>query len=91
MYKNYINLVNFNHKLVIISIEDGKMASPMSFLFLGSGKMALDMWWLYHGGSILCDHMASPKEHRNMLHARYGLKRAICYRNKRHLPSVHMS
>jgi hypothetical protein len=47
MYKNYINLENFNRKLVII--------------FLGNGKMALDMWWLHHGGSISCDHMVSPK------------------------------
>jgi hypothetical protein len=61
MYKNYINLENFNHKLVIIFLEDGKMVSPMSFPFLGSGKMALDTWWLHHGGSIPCDHMVSPK------------------------------
>jgi hypothetical protein len=27
MYKNYINLENFNHKLVIIFLEDGKMES----------------------------------------------------------------
>jgi hypothetical protein len=27
----------------MIFLEDGKMASPISFLFLGSGKMALDI------------------------------------------------
>jgi hypothetical protein len=29
MYKNYINLENFNHKLVIIFLEDGRMTSPI--------------------------------------------------------------
>jgi hypothetical protein len=61
MYKNYTNLDHFNHKLVIIFLEDGKMVSPLSFLFLGSRKMALDTWWLHHGGTISCDHMVSPK------------------------------
>jgi hypothetical protein len=56
MYKNYINLENFNHKLVVIFLEDGKMESPI----LGSGKMALNTWWLHHGGSISCDHTLSP-------------------------------
>jgi hypothetical protein len=65
MYKNYINLENFNHKLVIIFLEDGKMASHMSVLFLGSSKMALDMWWLHHADSISCDHMVSPKRLSN--------------------------
>jgi hypothetical protein len=41
MYKNYIDLENFNHKLVIIFLDDGKMVSPMSFLSLGSGKKVL--------------------------------------------------
>jgi hypothetical protein len=50
MYKNNINLENFNHKLVAIFLEDGKEESPISFPSLGSGKMALDMWWLHHGG-----------------------------------------
>jgi hypothetical protein len=35
MYKNYINLENFNHKLVIIFLEHGKMASLMSFFIPG--------------------------------------------------------
>jgi hypothetical protein len=61
MYGNYINLENFKHKLVIIFLGDEKMASPMSFLSLGNGKMVLDMWWLHHGGSIFCDNMVSPK------------------------------
>jgi hypothetical protein len=56
MYKNHINPENFNHKLVIIFLQNGKMASPMSLLF----KMALYMK-LHHGGSISCDHMVSPK------------------------------
>jgi hypothetical protein len=34
----FCNLENFTHKLVLI--------------FLGSGKMALNTWWLHHGGSI---------------------------------------
>jgi hypothetical protein len=38
MYRNYINLENFNHKLVVIFLEEGKMASPS----LGSGKMILN-------------------------------------------------
>jgi hypothetical protein len=37
------------------------MASPMSFLSLGSDKMVLDIWWLQHDGSIFCEHMVSPK------------------------------
>jgi hypothetical protein len=61
MYKNYTDLENFNHKLIIIFLEDGKMMSPKSFLFLGSGKMVLDMWGFHHGGSIPCGHMVSPK------------------------------
>jgi hypothetical protein len=61
MYKNHINLDNFNHKLIIIFLEDNKMASPMSFLFLENVKMAPDLSWLYHGGSISCGHMVSPK------------------------------
>jgi hypothetical protein len=52
---------NFNHKIAIIFLEDGKMASPMSFLSIGSGKLALHIWCLHHGGSIPCDHMVSPK------------------------------
>jgi hypothetical protein len=54
----------------------------MSFLFLGSGKIALDMWLLHHGGNIPCDHMVSPKEHKDMLHAPYRLEIASCYRNR---------
>jgi hypothetical protein len=54
-------LENFNHKLVTIFLEDGKMVLSMCFLSLGCGKMALDRWWLYHGGGISCDHMVSPK------------------------------
>jgi hypothetical protein len=61
IYKKYINLKNSNHKLVLIFLEDGKMASPMSFLFLGSGKIAMGIWWLHHGGSIPYDHMVFPK------------------------------
>jgi hypothetical protein len=65
------------------------MASPMSFLFLGSGKMALDTWWLLYGG-ISCDHMVSPRvsqmEQKYMLHSTYRLKIAICYRNKSPFP-----
>jgi hypothetical protein len=61
MYKNYMNLENFNHKLVIIFLEDGKMASTMTSLSLESGKMVLYTWWLHHKGSISCDHMVSPK------------------------------
>jgi hypothetical protein len=48
MYKNYISLENFNHKSVIIFLGDDKMASPMSVLPLGSGKMVPDC-----GGSIM--------------------------------------
>jgi hypothetical protein len=61
MYKNYINLENFNQKLVIIFLEDGKMVLSTNFLFQGIGKMVLDTWWLQHGDSIPCDHMFSPK------------------------------
>jgi hypothetical protein len=49
MYKNYMNLGNFKHKLVIIFLEDGKMSSSMSFLSLWSGKMGEHIvapsWW----------------------------------------------
>jgi hypothetical protein len=49
------------------------MASPMRSLLLRSGKMALDTWWLHHGGSISYDHMLSQRvsqmEHKDMLHA----------------------
>jgi hypothetical protein len=66
------------------------MVSPMSFLSLGSGKMALYTWWLHRGGNISGDHMVSPKGLSNgtkdMLHATYRLKIAIFYWNKRHLP-----
>jgi hypothetical protein len=86
MHKSHINLENFNHKLVIIFLEDGKIASPISFLFLGSGKMVLDTWWLHHDGSISCDHMVAPKKHKDKLNAKYRLSVAICYRSKRHLP-----
>jgi hypothetical protein len=55
----------FFRKLVTIFLEDGKLESTMSFLFLGCGKMALDTWQLHHGGSILCDHMVSPKHSLN--------------------------
>jgi hypothetical protein len=52
--------------------------------------MALDMWWLHHGGSISSDHMVSSKgllmEHKDKIHATYRLRIAICYRNKRHFP-----
>jgi hypothetical protein len=89
MYRNYINLENFNLKLGIIFLKDGTMALPMIFLFLGSGKMALDTWWLHHGG-ISCDHMVSPKglsnETQDKLHVTYRLRIAICYRSTRHLP-----
>jgi hypothetical protein len=47
MYKNYINLENFNHKLVVIFLEDGKVAS------------STPREW--RDGSISCDHMISPK------------------------------
>jgi hypothetical protein len=60
VHKNYVNLENFSHKLIIIFLEDGKMASPY-FLFLGTGKMVLHIWFLHHGCSIPCDHMVSPK------------------------------
>jgi hypothetical protein len=53
MYCNYINLENFNHKLVIIFLDDEKMASPMSFLFLRSVKTAPNPWWPHHGGLIM--------------------------------------
>jgi hypothetical protein len=61
MHRKYINTDNFNQKLVIIFLEDVKMASPMRFLFLGYGKMALYTWWLHHGGSIPCDNMVPLK------------------------------
>jgi hypothetical protein len=51
MYRNYINLGNFNDKLVTIFLEDG--------------KTDLDAWWLHHGGSISSDHMVSPKSLSN--------------------------
>jgi hypothetical protein len=86
MHKKYINLENLNHKLVIIFLENGRMVSPI----LMSGKMVLNTWWLHHSGSISCDHMVSARvsqmEHKDMLHATYRLKIAICYRNKRHFP-----
>jgi hypothetical protein len=44
------------------------MASPMSFLFLGSVKLVLDSWWFYHGDIISCNHMVSQMEHKDMLH-----------------------
>jgi hypothetical protein len=46
---------------VIIFLEDGKLAWPMSVVLISSSKMALDTWWLHHGGSTFCDHMVSPK------------------------------
>jgi hypothetical protein len=107
MYKNYINLENFNHNLVKIVLEDGKVESSMSVLFLGYEKMLADTC-LHHGGSTFCDHMVSPKgllegsyahhyttnaacprvlmDHKDRLHAICRLKRATCYRSKRHLP-----
>jgi hypothetical protein len=89
MPRNYTNLENFN-KLVIIFLEDGKMVSTMSVLSLGRGKVALYMWWGHHGDNIPCNHMLSPRisqmEHKDMLHATYRLKIAICHRHKRHLP-----
>jgi hypothetical protein len=57
MYITYINLENFNQKLFIIFLEDDKMVSPISILSLGNGKMGLNTWWLYHGGSISHDHL----------------------------------
>jgi hypothetical protein len=60
MYKNYINLENFN-KLEIIFLEDDKLESSMNFLFLTCSSVALETWLLHHVGSILCDHMVSPK------------------------------
>jgi hypothetical protein len=65
MYKTYINLENFNHKLVIIFLADGKMASTMNFLSLRSDKMVLEMWWLHHGGIISYDHMGFTKDLSN--------------------------
>jgi hypothetical protein len=59
MYKNYINLENFN-KTVIMFLKDGKMTSSMTFLFLGSGKVVLEIWRPHHGG-IPYNHMVSPK------------------------------
>jgi hypothetical protein len=38
------------------------MVLPMSFLSLGSGKMGLDIRWLYHGGRISCDYMVFPEQ-----------------------------
>jgi hypothetical protein len=57
--KNYINLKNFSLKLVIIFPEDGKIVSSVCLLCLWSGQMVLDAWWLYHGGSISCEHVVS--------------------------------
>jgi hypothetical protein len=57
--------------------------------------MALNTWWLHHGGSIMMAafpvttwllQRASQMENKDMLHATYRLRIAICYRNKRHLP-----
>jgi hypothetical protein len=82
MHKNCINLKNFSHKLVIIFLEDGKMASHMSFMFLGNGKMALDTWGLHHGRSIPATtwslQRVSQMEHTDMLHGVYRLTIAIC-------------
>jgi hypothetical protein len=44
MFKNYINLENFNHILFVMFLGDDKMVSPVSFLSLGSGKMVLNTW-----------------------------------------------
>jgi hypothetical protein len=89
MYKNYINWENFNHNFVTIFLQDGKMESPMSLLFLGSGKMVLDTWWLHHGGTISSDHVVSPKGLSNEIrrHVTCNIQaQLVCYRNKRHLP-----
>jgi hypothetical protein len=54
------------------------MASSMSFLSLGSGKVALNTWWLHYSCSIPCNHKVSLKgfqmEHKDMIHATYRLK-----------------
>jgi hypothetical protein len=39
------------------------MVSAMSVLSLGSGKMALNTWRLFHSGRISCDLVVSPVEH----------------------------
>jgi hypothetical protein len=44
--------------------------------------MVLNMWCLHHGGSISCDHIVSPMEHKDMLHTTHSHKTTICYRNK---------
>jgi hypothetical protein len=43
MYRTYISLEYFKHNLVVMFLDDGKMVALMGFLFLGSGKMTLDI------------------------------------------------
>jgi hypothetical protein len=46
MYKKYSNLENFNHKLVIIFLEDGKMTSPIPREWQdGAGYVVAPSWW----------------------------------------------
>jgi hypothetical protein len=48
--------------------------------------MAWNTWWLYHGGSISCDHMVFPKGLSNVCYRNIQAQRTIWYRNKRYLP-----
>jgi hypothetical protein len=46
MHKNYVNLENFNHKLVKIFLEDGKMGSPILREWQdGIEHMVAPSWW----------------------------------------------
>jgi hypothetical protein len=46
MYKNYINLENFNYKLVLIFLEDGKMVSPIPREWQDGAEHLVNLsWW----------------------------------------------
>jgi hypothetical protein len=71
MYKNYTNLGNFNHKLLTIFLEDGKKASPMNFLSLGSGTVIM---MAAFSVTTWFPQKVSEMEHKDMLHATYTCK-----------------
>jgi hypothetical protein len=74
MYKNYINLENFNHKLVIIFLADDKMSSPMFPIPRewqdDTGHVVSSSWWQHflwpHGlskGSLKWNTKKSYMQH----------------------------
>jgi hypothetical protein len=86
MYKNYINLENFNHKLSYNfprGWQDGithKFPIPKEWTgggFIMVAAFPVITWPLQR---------VSQMANKDMLHATYRLKIAICCRNKGHLP-----